>query len=396
MSGWLKLHRKALENPHLREPDAFRFWCWLLANATHQPVTVFRGKGGREVRLGVGQLALSLGNGIDGLTRKRARTLLERFDRHGMVQIDARRDVGHVVTITRWAEYQDVPEPQNARQKLAKNSPKTVHATGHTNGAKNADETRHLGEPSEGDGPSKGPNMGQTKAKQRPTAQEGIEGEEGKERESAYADSCASGASDDGRAVAVLSPADGRPLARKERYPTKAKLPRDGRLIRWPPEFEAAWQAYPVRTEDTREACYAHWRRHVVDNRVDPARILEAAEAWGMLLSGYEFRIGFLRFCREALWNQPPPKRREEPKSNGQLVAESIARERRGEMWDPFGEIENEQREREHRALHAVCRDDEAGGFEGSAHIGGGAHGPDGTDGANVVRLLAAGGVRRL
>lgn len=209
-------------------------------------------------------------------------------------------------------------------------------------------------------------------------------------------ESRASGAPDDGSAVAVLSPADGRPLARKERYPTKAKLPRDGRSIRWPPEFEAAWQAYPVRTEDTREACYAHWRRHVVDNRVDPARIVEAAEAWGMLLNGYEFRIGFLRFCREALWNQPPPKRREEPKSNGQLVAESIARERRGEMWDPFGEIENEQREREHRALHAVCRDDEAGGFEGSACVGGGAYGPDGADGANVVRLLAAGGVRRL
>lgn len=151
-NGWLKLHRKALDNPELREPDAFRFWFWLLANASHKPHRVYRGKGGRPIDLQPGQLVVSTANGLDGLSRKRVRTLLDRFSKFGMISVESRRDIGHTIAITKWQQYQ--------------------HDDGDFEGAGAIQGAKH------------GPYNGQTKAKQRPTAQEGKEGKEGKEEDS--------------------------------------------------------------------------------------------------------------------------------------------------------------------------------------------------------------------
>lgn len=265
-SGWLKLHRKALKNPALREPDAFRFWCFLLSEATHQPTTVYRGKGGRPVRLEAGQLVISTTDGIDGLSRKRARTLLDRFTKLAMISVETRRDTGHTITVQKWREYQ------------------------HPEGAYDSE------------GPSKGTYNGQATAKQGPTAQEGKEGKE----ESTNVDSV-----EQPQAAASTEPVSGKPLPRRERYPSQSKLPMNGRGKKYPDEFEAAWQEYPTVPNDTKQGCYAHWRSWVVERRVSPDEITAGARRYAAHHATDEYRFGFLRWCREGLWTMQETKRPE-------------------------------------------------------------------------------------
>ena len=55
MDGWIKLHRKTLENPVVcKDSDHFYLWCYLLLSATHkeQPA-LFKGK---KIALLPGQL----------------------------------------------------------------------------------------------------------------------------------------------------------------------------------------------------------------------------------------------------------------------------------------------------------------------------------------------------
>jgi len=96
-------------------------------------------------------------------------------------------------------------------------------------------------------------------------------------------------------------------LTRRERYPTAGKLPKSGKGRLYPPEFEAAWQEYPTRKEDTKPGCYAHWQRAVVSDRVDPDEITAAARRYAAENAREEYRVGFLRWCREGLWLRTPP-----------------------------------------------------------------------------------------
>jgi uncharacterized protein YdaU (DUF1376 family) len=110
----------------------------------------------------------------------------------------------------------------------------------------------------------------------------------------------------DRQAVAVVdTPAKSLPLS--ARYPPKSKLPANGKGPHWPDEFEAAFQAYPVRTQDSRSACYPHWRKAVVTERVPPERIIDGAAAYAAVWAGAEYRWGFRRWLEERSWNHPVP-----------------------------------------------------------------------------------------
>lgn len=55
MDGWIKLHRCSLENPTIcKDSDYFAVWCYLLLNATHQPIDVIFN--GERITLQEGQL----------------------------------------------------------------------------------------------------------------------------------------------------------------------------------------------------------------------------------------------------------------------------------------------------------------------------------------------------
>ena len=55
MEGWIKVHRKILENPIVcKDSDYFSVWTYLLLNATHKEIpAVFKGK---KILLQPGQL----------------------------------------------------------------------------------------------------------------------------------------------------------------------------------------------------------------------------------------------------------------------------------------------------------------------------------------------------
>lgn len=45
MSGWIKIHRKLLDNPRFKDGDWLKVWVWMLATATHKPYDVlFKGQ----------------------------------------------------------------------------------------------------------------------------------------------------------------------------------------------------------------------------------------------------------------------------------------------------------------------------------------------------------------
>lgn len=263
--GWIKLHRSALDTVETQEPDAFRFWMWLLLNATHAETRVYRGKGGRPVDLQPGQLVISTANGVDGLSRKRTRSLIERFTNAGMISCETRRDTGHTITIVKWLKYQQETDAGAIQ------------------------------------GPSKGTYKGHTKAIQRPS-----KGQQHKNDKNDKNDS-----------MPVEEPADlSKPPPLRERYPPFAKLPMNGKGKHYPAEYEAAWRAYPTRREDTKPACYKHWRRWVVEQRVDPGEITMAAERCGRNGSAGDYQIGFRRWCDEGLWSEPEAAKRRDTTSD--------------------------------------------------------------------------------
>ena len=115
--------------------------------------------------------------------------------------------------------------------------------------------------------------------------------------------------------IPALADGEVRPLSPKARWPTRSKLPKTSGRIEYPPEFEEAFSAYPIRDEDrtAKGDCYTHWQRAVVQDRVAPEVIVEGAQAWAFVWARHEYRIGFRKWLREALWNHSPPK----PNGNG-------------------------------------------------------------------------------
>ena len=57
--GWIKLHRKTLDNPVcMKDAEYFAVWCWLLLNASYTPETQwFKGK---KIELKEGQILTTL------------------------------------------------------------------------------------------------------------------------------------------------------------------------------------------------------------------------------------------------------------------------------------------------------------------------------------------------
>jgi len=107
MNGWIKLHRKMLENPILMESnDYLALWIYLLLNATHRKhETIF---GGKVITLEPGQLVtgrnkLAKELHLQGMKVDRMLFCLESAQ---MIEQTKKSGVGRIITITAWDEYQ--------------------------------------------------------------------------------------------------------------------------------------------------------------------------------------------------------------------------------------------------------------------------------------------------
>ncbi len=116
--GWIKLHRKLLENPLLRDDFYFRLFVReILLKATHQPHRMIRG--GREITLDPGQLCISM------RALAREMKVSEKTIRNKMAVIRSSAicqtkssALGTVITVCNWSLYQseesDMSAPKSA------------------------------------------------------------------------------------------------------------------------------------------------------------------------------------------------------------------------------------------------------------------------------------------
>lgn len=115
MNGWIKLHRKMLDNPVvMKDADHLAVWTYLLLNATHEDYpTLF---GGKKITLKPGQLI----TGRQKIAREmklnehKVDRILKAFKSEQQIEQQSER-YGRLITIVSWDEYQQ-SEQQTEQQ----------------------------------------------------------------------------------------------------------------------------------------------------------------------------------------------------------------------------------------------------------------------------------------
>lgn len=119
MEGWIKLHRKTLDNPVVcKDSDYLSVWIYLLLNATHQEYdTLFKGK---RITLQKGQLI----TGIISISKKmkvnkdKVQRILKSFENDKQITQQT-SNKNRLISIINWNEYQDI-DKQNDKQVINK------------------------------------------------------------------------------------------------------------------------------------------------------------------------------------------------------------------------------------------------------------------------------------
>jgi Zn-finger nucleic acid-binding protein len=115
MTGWIKLHRKTLDNPVVcKDSDYFIVWCYLLLNATHKEINVlFKGI---KITLRPGQLLTgrkSISSKLN-ISESKIQRILKSFEiEHQIEQQTSNQN--RLISILSWNDYQ-VIEHQTEQQ----------------------------------------------------------------------------------------------------------------------------------------------------------------------------------------------------------------------------------------------------------------------------------------
>lgn len=115
MQGWIKLHRKVLENPIVcKDSDHLAVWVYLLLNATHDYIpALFKGK---KIVLEPGQLITGRKSISSKLCVSESKTKRILIELESDQQIDRQRsNQNSLITILNWDKYQDCDQ-QNGQQ----------------------------------------------------------------------------------------------------------------------------------------------------------------------------------------------------------------------------------------------------------------------------------------
>lgn len=115
MEGWIKIHRKILDNPIVcKDSDYFMVWMYLLLNASHKDYSaLFRGK---RITLHAGQLitgrlAISKATGVES---HKVYRILEALKTEQQIEQQA-SSKNSLITILNWEIYQS-GEQQNEQR----------------------------------------------------------------------------------------------------------------------------------------------------------------------------------------------------------------------------------------------------------------------------------------
>ena len=115
MEGWVKIHRKMLDNPIVcKDSEHLSIWIYLLLNATHKEIpALFKGK---KIFLQPGQLITGrklIAKKLDISESKVKRTLLELESDQQIVR--ERSNQNSLISIVNWIKYQ-ANDQQNDQQ----------------------------------------------------------------------------------------------------------------------------------------------------------------------------------------------------------------------------------------------------------------------------------------
>ena len=119
MEGWIKLHRKTLDNPVVcKDSDYLSVWIYLLLNATHQEYDVmFKGK---RITLQKGQLitgTISISKKMK-VNKDKVQRILKSFENDKQITQQT-SNKNRLISIINWNEYQDI-DKQNDKQVINK------------------------------------------------------------------------------------------------------------------------------------------------------------------------------------------------------------------------------------------------------------------------------------
>ena len=115
MEGWIKLHRKLLDNPIImKDNDHLAVWIYLLLNATHTEYdTLFKGK---RTTLQPGQLITgrkSIAEKLE-ISEYKVQRILKLFENEQQIAQQTTSQ-NRLISILKWDEYQQIAQ-QNAQQ----------------------------------------------------------------------------------------------------------------------------------------------------------------------------------------------------------------------------------------------------------------------------------------
>ena len=118
-SGYIKLHRKMLDNWMMADAGMVQLWVFLLLSASHSTHCVMANK--KKVELNPGELVLSRRACAEALrmTEKQVRGRLDKLAEHGKIAV---RRAGNnpkdatIITILKWSEYQIDKKPKPKKQ----------------------------------------------------------------------------------------------------------------------------------------------------------------------------------------------------------------------------------------------------------------------------------------
>jgi len=105
VSGWIKLHRKLLENPIFNNPDLLRVWIWCLLKANHTDFTQMVGL--QEINLKEGQFITGrfTGSGELNINPSTFYKYLKTLEKLQMISLKSNNKMT-IVTIENWRKYQ--------------------------------------------------------------------------------------------------------------------------------------------------------------------------------------------------------------------------------------------------------------------------------------------------
>ncbi len=114
-NGWIKLHRKLLENPISHKPLWGWLWVVLLLKANHEPVDIIWNGESKHIPAGsfiTGRKVLSKESGLTESTVERILNYLVSAKQIGQQKTNKYR----LITIVKWKDYQAVEQQKDNRR----------------------------------------------------------------------------------------------------------------------------------------------------------------------------------------------------------------------------------------------------------------------------------------